>query len=126
MVVIPPVEQYRTNYTINTFQSAATSGTNYINILVPAPVSNTNILINGTLITATFTAIQCLNTEDICGYAAQMDVPPGTHFITHEDPQVAFSVIAYWLSFRVGHGYFGGATQRPIACESGAIQPYVV
>ena len=126
MVVIPPVEQYRTNYTINTFQSAAISGTNYINILIPAPVSNTNILINGTVTTATFTAIQCLLVENICGYAAQMAVPPGTHFITHEDPQVAFSVIAYWLSLRVGHGYFGGAMQRPIACESGAIQPYMV
>ena len=123
MIVIPPVEQYRTNYTINTFQSTATSGMNFINILVPAPVSSTNILINGTLIAATFTAIQCVNTEGICAYAAQMSVPPGTHFITHENPQVAFSIVTYWLSFRVGHGHFGGAMQRPIACELGNIQP---
>ena len=125
MVVIPPVEQYRTNYTINTFQRTATSETNYINIHIPAPVSNTSILINGTLITATFTAIQCVNTEGACAYAAQMSVPPGTHSITHENPQVAFSVIAYWLSFRVGHGHFGGAMQRPIACELGNKQWWV-
>ena len=118
MVIIPPVEQYRTSYEIGTFQSSAVDGANYLNILLPETES-TCILLNDSCISTAFTAIPCLqNSSSICARAVQVAVPPGTHSLANEDPQVAFSVVAYWHSFRVSHGYFGGATQRPIACES--------
>ena len=104
MVIIPPVEQYRTSYEISTFQSSAVDGENYLNILLPETES-TCILLNDSCISTAFTAIPCLqNSSSICARAVQIAVSPGTHSLANEDPQVAFSVVAYWHSFRVSHG----------------------
>ena len=105
MVIILPVGQYHTHYEISTFQSSAVDGENCLNILLPATES-TCILLNGTCISTTFTGIPCLqDSRSLCARAVQIGVPPGTHSLVNEDPQVAFSVIAYWLSFRVSHVY---------------------
>ena len=122
MVVVPPVEQYRNSYNISTFVSSdeTNPGTNYINILFPASGSPQDILFDGQPLSSSvqFVEIPCVFSEEVCAYAAQMNITAVSHVLNTSDPSVVVNAIVYWLSFRVGHGYFAGMTQDPIACKS--------
>ena len=122
MVIVPPVEQYQHSYVISTFESQAIRGNNYMNVFVPSEYEPFGVRIDGSVEPverSTVVDIPCVpdDGESICGHAFQISIEPGTHFITHTDPDARISVTVYWLAFRAGHGYFGGMTQRPIACE---------
>ena len=124
MVVVPPVEQYRNSYNISTFVSSdeTNPGTNYINILIPASESGSpqDILFDGQSLSSSvqFVEIPCVFSEEVCAYAAQMNTTAVSHVLSTSDPRVVVNAIVYWLAFRVGHGYFAGMTQDPIACKS--------
>ena len=125
MVVVPPVEQYRNSYDISTFNSSdeTNPGTNYINILIPANASESerpqDILFDGQNLSSSvqFVKIPCVFNGTVCAYAAQMNMTAVPHVLSTSDPSVVVNAIVYWLSFRVGHGYFAGMTQDPIACK---------
>ena len=125
MVVVPPIEQYRSSYNISIFKSSdpdlEQSGENYINILVPAENSSPEqIRFDGQPLppTVRFVQVPCIFSEEICAYATQMNVSSVPHFLTTSNPNATVNAIVYWLSFRVGSGYFAGMTQNPIACKS--------
>ena len=124
MVVVPPIEQYRSSYNISTFTSSdpdlELSGMNYINILVPADSSNPDeVRFDGQPLPLAvgFEQIPCIFSEEICAYATQMNVSSASHFLTTSNSNATVNAIVYWLSFHVGSGYFAGMTQNPIACK---------
>ena len=126
MVVIPPVEQYRNSYDISTFDSSdeMNPGVNYINILVPADSgSPEGVRFDGQPLPSSvqFIEISCIFREETCAYAAQMNITMASHLLSTLDPNATVNAIVYWLSFRVGHGYFAGMTQNPIACKSSLV-----
>ena len=126
MVVIPPVEQYRNSYDISTFNSSdeGNPGVNYINILVPADSgSPEGVRFDGQPLppSVQFIEISCISSEGTCAYAAQMNITMASHLLSTLNPNARVNAIVYWLSFRVGHGYFAGMTQNPIACKSSLV-----
>ena len=122
MVMVPPVEQYRNSYNISTFVSSDEDnpGVNYINILVPSDSgSPEEVLLDGQPLPSSvqFNEIFCRFGEEICAYAAQMNISEATHHLSSSNPNATLNAVVYWLSFHVGHGYFAGMTLKPIACE---------
>ena len=123
MVVIPPIEQYRSSYSISILSPSLTSfpvlreQLNFINIMVPVGVDPSGIRLNDSdLSDVMFTSTPCGgNIEGSCGSTALVPVPEGQSSLTHTDPSATFGAIVYWLAFRVGSGYFAGMTQKPIA-----------
>ena len=94
---------------------------NYINILVPADSgSPERVRFDGQPLPSSvqFIEISCISSEATCAYAAQMNITMASHLLSTLDPNARVNAIVYWLSFRVGHGYFAGMTQNPIACKS--------
>ena len=119
MVVIPPIEQYRSNYSVSIpSPSLDLIQLNYINIMVPIGVDPSGIRLNGSdLSNVIFTSIPCgSNIEGSCGSTALVPFSEVQSSLTHTDPSATFGAIVYWLAFRVGSGYFAGMTQKPIAC----------
>ena len=93
---------------------------NYINILVPADsTSPDEVRFDGQPLppAVQFVQIPCIFSEGICAYAAQMNISSVPHFLTTLNPNAMVNAIVYWLSLRVGSGYFAGMTQNPIACK---------
>ena len=122
MVVVPPVEQYRNTYNISTFVSSneGNPGMNYINILIPADNgSSEQVRWDGQPLPSSvqFVEIRCVFSDTICAYAAQMNISAVSHILSTANPTTMVNAIVYWLSFRVGHGYFAGMTQSPISCK---------
>ena len=123
MVVIPPVEQYRSNYIIRTFATSdqnSPAGEHYLNILLPGDYNPALVYLNGQPIIegATIQSIVCdVELETICAYTLQLQITEATHTLSHADPSARLSAVVYWYSFRVGQGYFAGMMQQPIACK---------
>ena len=118
MVIIPPIEQYRSSYSVSMLSpSLHLIQLNYINIMVPVGVDPSGIRLNGSdLSNVMFTSIPCgSNSEESCGSTASVSVPKGQSSLTHMD-SANFGAIAYSLASRMGSGYFAGMTQKPIAC----------
>lgn len=115
MVIIPPVEQYRSSYDIVTLPTSLgeASESNYVNILLPEGASPAGLRMNGEILgDASFTSVPCGSRPGSCGSSR---IPTGQHTLTHENSAVVFEAIVYWLSYRVGSGYFAGMAQNPIA-----------
>ena len=122
LVIIPPVEQYRSSYVFNTFtgtRSLFRSGQNYINILLPAGVGHEGLRLDEQPLSddASVTSILCTSSDTVCATTVQLTVSDDRHNLNHIDDGAQFSAIVYWLSYRVAHGYSVGMTQNPIACE---------
>ena len=118
MVVIPPIEQYRSSYSVSILSpSLDLIQLNYINIMVPVGVDPSGMRLNGSdLSDVMFTSIPCGNNiEESCGSTALVPVPEVQSSLTHTNPSATFGAVVYWLAFRVGSGYFAGMTQKPIA-----------
>ena len=129
MVIIPPIEQYRSSYSISILSpSLDLIQLNYINIMVPVGVDPSRIRLNGSdLSDVMFTSIPCgSNTEGSCGSTALVPVPEGQSSLTHTDPSATFGTTVYWLAFRVGSGYFAGMTQKPIARTFVCVYYYII
>jgi len=120
MVVVPPIEQYRSSYLVNTFSSSLVffGHTNFINVLLPAGVSPDGLRLNGQPLgdAVSFVSVPCVAGDGSCGSSAQVSIGDGVHTLTHENSSAVFNAIVYWLSYRTGSGYFAGMTQKPIAC----------
>ena len=124
MVVVPPIEQYRHSYNISIFNSSVSdpeqAGVNYINILIPADsASPDEVRFDGQPLppAVQFREIPCILSEGICAFAAQMNISSVPHFLAMVNSNAMVNAIVYWLSLRVGSGYFAGMTQNPIACK---------
>lgn len=118
MVIVPPVEQYRSSYYINVLSASNLAPeTYYINILLPEGASSSGLRMNGSpLDDVSFTSVPCSSRVGSCGSSAQVSIQSGQHTLAHENSSVVFNAIVYWVSYRAGTGYFAGMTQRPIAC----------
>ena len=113
MMVIPPVEQYKNNYTFVSQSRFA----NFLTITVPAKFYNPSmIFLNGTALTTTglWIPIYCSNV-DICGYATQTSISAGTSHIYHENPNAVFGAVVYGFEFYVSYGYPAGMELDSIA-----------
>ena len=119
MVIVPPVEQYRSSYRISTLPTSIIGApeSNYVNILLPEGVDSEGIRLNGAPLdeSVSFIAVPCGDRGGSCGSSASVSIPDGQYTLTHMDASVVFNAIVYWLSYRVGSGYFAGMTQNPIA-----------
>ena len=117
MVIIPPIEQYRSSYSISILLPShqfSHGQLNFINIMVPVGVNPSGLRLNGTkLKDSTIVPLTCGNTP--CGNTVLVSVPEGQSTLTHSDPSATFGATVYWLAFRTGCGYFAGMTQKPIA-----------
>ena len=120
MVIIPPIEQYRSMYNIRTFNSSNEQlpGIDYINILLPGRFDDSEILFDNELLAnQAIYSVLCPNSEEICAHTVQFPISPTTHVLSHSNPDAVINAVVYWFAFRVGLGYFAGMTQRPVACE---------
>lgn len=123
MVVIPPVEQYRSNYLIRTFATSdenLPAGLHYLNVLLPGEFSPTQVYLDGQPISEDITiqSIVCdVELETICAYTLRLQITEATHTLSHADPSARLNAVVYWYSFRIGQGYFAGMMQLPIACK---------
>ena len=112
MVMIPPVEQYRQNYTFVTqsgFQNAIT-------VTVASEFFNTgNITLNGnSLSSATWTRIYC-SIQTVCGYGTRVSLSVGRNFIYHRDPTARLGTFVYGFASYVSYGYPAGMQLDPIS-----------
>ena len=110
MMMIPPVEQYRNNYTFVTqsgFQNAVT-------IIVASQFLNTaDVVLNGSSISsAAWTQIYC-STETICAYGTRISLSVGSNFIYHRNPTARLGTFVYGFSRNVSYGYPAGMQLVP-------------
>ena len=110
MMMIPPVEQYRNNYTFVTqlgFENA-------ISITVETEFFDPeNIVLNGSSLSgANWTEVYC-STQTVCGYRTRVSLDVGRNFIYHHDPTARLGTFVY--GFRVGgsYGYPAGMQLNP-------------
>ena len=121
MIVVPPVEQYRSRYNTHSFRSSVGTesqiGSYFLNILFPVDTLPSGIRLNDMEISSSkITAIPCPDSEEICAYSILVEGVSESPILRHVD-NMTINAIVYWYEFRVGYGYFAGMTQRPIACE---------
>ena len=112
MMMIPPVEQYRNNYTFVTqsgFQNAIT-------VTVASEFFNTgNVILNGSsLSSATWTPIYC-STQTVCGYGTRISLSVGRNFIYHRDPAAKLGTFVYGFLRDFSYGYPAGMQLVPIS-----------
>ena len=120
MVVIPPIEQYKSNYNLWMFNNSNNlQETFYVNILVPDGVDTSGLLMNGNTLDNAIVFKNVRSGGQQRGRAAQVKISEGYFTFNHSNPLATFNVIAYWNSFRTGSGYFGGMTQKPISSKLG-------
>ena len=120
MMMIPPVEQYRSRYLISTFESRATTEQYFINVVMEAQFERTSLSIDGASITQDWSDIPCgSDMRSPCAYGVQVpiNISDAAHVISHEDASATFGVNVYSFGYRVGQGYTAGLNQRPLACE---------
>ena len=120
MVIIPPVEQYRSSYIIRTFATSDPSspaGQHFINVLLPSAYNPNLVLLDGLPLEADYQTVFCDDFESVCAYTFSLPISETVHSLSHTDPSARLNAIVYWFSFRVGQGYFAGMMQQPIACE---------
>ncbi len=121
MIIVPPVEQYRSRYNIHSFRSSVSTinqiGSYFLNILIPADTSPSGIRLNDReIINSELITIPCPDGERTCAYSILVEGVSNSPVLSHVDG-MRINAIVYWYEFRVGYGYFAGMTQRPVACE---------
>jgi hypothetical protein len=121
MVIVPPVEQYRSSYVISALNNSLLfpgfPQVFFVNILLPEGVDPSGMRMNGRPLnqTVSFIPVPCGSGGGSCGSSAQVSISSGHHTLTHENSSAVFDAIVYWLYYRVGSGYFAGMRQNPIA-----------
>ena len=120
MMMIPPVEQYRSRYLVSTFESRATTEQYFINIVMESNFERTSLLIDDNRITQDWSDIPCSSDMRIpCAYGVQepIEISEAAHIISHENASATFGINVYSFGHRVGQGYTAGVNQRPLACK---------
>lgn len=105
MMLIPPYEQFMTNYTVATPESGFSI--NYVNLVAPNAAVG-QIKLNGAVVPASM--FSAIGTSGFSG--AQVYVAAGTHNLTGPLP---FGAFMYGFDWYDSYGYPGGASFAPIA-----------
>jgi len=115
MTMIPPVEQYSSNYVFNVLPEFAT---NFITIYVaPDYFQPDRIFVdNSDLLTNSWTAVYCSSGE-LCGYITCQNLSTGEHHLYHEDTDARVGVSVYGFNRANSYGYPGGLQLTPILCK---------
>lgn len=109
MLIIPPTEQFGSNYLVSTPPEAPVAFDNYLNIVAPTD-KLAGLRLDEQSIAAPFTAIG--NT----GYSgAQVSVGIGAHTLRHLSSNVPFGVYSYGFANSDSYGYPGGNRLARIA-----------
>ena len=128
MTMVPPLGQYRNDYTLLFVESFSvdTMGDPVIfepqlSVSVPSRCFNRDqILFDGQAFpdSAEFVPVQCEDGE-VCAYAAQYQVPTaqsrGAHTLKHSDPSCTVGVVVYGYERENTYGYPGGINLDSIA-----------
>ena len=119
MVMIAPVEQYRNEYLVTTFETRSRSDEQYyVNVVMESQFDRSSLLLNDAIVTEEWTEIMCENnTELLCAHGVQLplNISKRAQVLSHED---RFSATVYSFGLRVGQGYVAGINQRPLACKN--------
>jgi RHS repeat-associated protein len=114
MIVIPPLEQFRANYTVSTIQPTWFL-INYINIVIPTSAKQL-LTLDGSLVAGSaFT--------DVAGSGfstAQLSVSTGAHSLSSSVP---FGVFSYGFHDFDGYGYTGGIALAGVPGGSISLAP---
>ena len=110
MMMIPPVEQYRNNYTFVTQSNFE----NAITITVETEFFNPeDIVLNGSSLSGVnWTEIYC-STQTLCGYATRVSLGVGQNFIYHRDPTARLGTFVYGFRKYFSYGYPAGMQLNP-------------
>jgi len=105
MMMIPPVEQCKNNYTF----ASQSNFDDFLTITVPIQFHNPSmIFLNGTALTsASWNPMYC-SSVDICGYTTRTSIRAGTSHIQHENPNAVFGAVVYGFEVGVSYGYPAG------------------
>jgi uncharacterized protein (TIGR02145 family) len=113
MMLIPPREQFLTDYTVCT---VAGYTTHYINVVAPDFALGTILLDGNPIPVGDFDPIPGTNF-----YGAQQEVVEGTHVLTSAYP---FGIFSYGWNYADSYGYPGGASLSSVATvDSVALSP---
>ena len=127
MMIVPPVEQYRNEYLISTFQTESRTNESYfINIVIKANLDRDSVALNGAAIAEPWTEILCVGEmQRPCAYGVQMDVNiSGSAYVLSHKHGESFGAAVYSFGVRVGQGYVAGINQKPVACKSNNMYIY--
>ena len=110
MMMIPPVQQYRNNYTFVTQSNFE----NAISITVETEFFYPeDIVLNGSSLSgANWTEIYC-STQTVCGYATRVSLDVGQNFIYHRDPTARLGTFVYGFIKYFSYGYPAGMQLNP-------------
>jgi RHS repeat-associated protein len=104
MMIVPPYEQFGTNYTVAT--AAARFNVNYVNVVAPTRAVGSVTLDGAIIPPASFTPV---GTSGFSG--AQVQIGLGTHNLSGPEP---FGVFVYGFAITDGYSYPGGMNLSPI------------
>ena len=105
MIIIPSIEQYGNNYLLNAINNFSTAA-DFITIFVPPKYYQPeNIFVDDDNV-APWTSIGCGDNE-VCGYAAFVELNVGDHRVYHSDMSARIGVIAYGFN-SVSYGHVAG------------------
>jgi hypothetical protein len=114
MVVLPPTEQWLTEYTVSTVEGISGPFRNYINIIVNSSGTD-GLRVEGNPITAGDLWDGVWHVIGTTGYSGGMvAVTPGVHILTHTEANVAFGAISYGHVKYESYGYAGGMRIAPL------------
>ncbi len=136
--LVPPVEQYRNNYIVNTFDDVAFVGSfvSFMSWAIAAPFfpdpenvnDARNFMLNGESFlppdrdmvgSGEYVPIRCKNGE-VCGYGAYGRLPGGNSTISWNsprDPNVAVYASIYGFNQEISYAYPAGYQCEPIGCK---------
>ena len=122
MMIIPPFEQYRSEYLISTFEPRHGRDLAYfVNVIVKANNrSDLNlILLNGSPVNESWSDIFCDVESSPCAYGVQLDISISntSQVLSDDGSGLSFSATVYAFGLRIGQGYPAAFNQRPVACK---------
>jgi len=124
MLLVPPVAQYLSNFTVMTAKEVRTTFDSNISIAISTefftntPEDQAAVLINGTQATpeAGWIPIYC-SSGSICGYGAQIDTPVRASTLVFDKPSAAMNAYVYGFEKKISFAYPAGFEMEPIGCK---------
>ena len=119
MVIVPPIVQYRNNYTISNLAGQdGNSLDRYIGISVNVSFFQPDrIIINGSMVeedASKWNRFYCSGGV-LCGYGITIRIGSGTYLIYHENENAALNVQHYGFQQGTSYGFPGGMQLQPIS-----------
>jgi IgGFc binding protein/Bacterial Ig-like domain (group 1) len=108
MMILPPYQQFETQYTVTTPGESETAWENYVNLVVPKSEVG-QVAIDGIAVPATeYNPIGSSEFEGV-----QVDLASGSHVITGNGKP--FGAFVYGFGLYNAYGYYGGMSLAPVA-----------